>query len=42
MNTSHQAPGSRGLVARLETALFTVTLVAIAYLYLGALLEQTL
>jgi hypothetical protein len=30
------------LAARVEHALFAVTLVAIGYLYLGALLEQTL
>jgi len=33
---------SGGLVARLETALFTVTLAAIGYMYLGTLLEQAL
>ena len=42
MNTSLRTQGSRGLVARLEAALFTVTLAAIGYLYLGVLLGSTL
>ena len=42
MDSSTHTPGSRTLVARVEHALFAITLVAIGYLYLGALLEQAL
>ena len=42
MGTSLHTPGARGLAARLEHALFAITLAAIGYMYLGTLFAQTL
>lgn len=42
MRNSLRKPHPRGLVALLETALFTITLMAIGYLYFGGLLGQVL